>query len=169
MYLISDGGMKCNILDTIESIMLTANNPIIDGVKLDVRKTIDNKYVVSKYDDLSKLTYSNKLVSYSKYNYLKKVKFKSLVFKYYIPTLEEILIKYDKNKIIVFELYNNNIYDLYSILSKYNYRYYFYSKDSNIINEVINSRLNNIGTIINIHNVITPKIKNIYSNSFLIM
>ena len=40
MYLISDGGMSCNTLDTIESIMLTKNSSALDGIKLDVRKTI---------------------------------------------------------------------------------------------------------------------------------
>ena len=133
MYLISNGGINCNTLDTKESIMLTKNNLVLDGVKLDVRKTLDNIYVLSRYDDLNKLTLSNKLISKSNYDYIKKVKFPSHIFKYYIPTLEEILINYNKDKIIVLELYDSNIDDLYNILSKYHYKYYFISKDKSII------------------------------------
>ena len=105
MYLISDGGINTNISDTIEAIMLTKNMSYLDGVKLDVRKTIDNIFVLSKYNDLSKLTYSKNKVNESNYKYLRKVKFPSHIFKYYIPTLEEILKNYNKKKIIVLEIF----------------------------------------------------------------
>ena len=168
MYLISDGGLKCNTLDTKEAIMLTKNSLVLDGVKLDVRKTRDNIYVLSKYDDLSKLTLSNKLISKSNYNYIKKVKFPSHIFKYYIPTLDEILISYNKDKIIVLELFNNNIEDLYNIVNKYSYKYYFLSKDRNIIKELINKKFNKLGIILDYKDIIIPKTNNLYSNTFLI-
>lgn len=169
MYLISDGGLICNTLDTIESIMLTKNKDLIDGIKLDVRKTIDNIYVLSKYDDLSILTCSKKLVCKEKYNYIKKVKFPSHIFKYYIPTLEEILIKYNKNKVIVLELFQSNIDGLYDLLSKYNYKYYFFSKDNNILIKLKKDGFNKLGTIINNNDIIVPIInKYLYSNIFLL-
>ena len=169
MYLISDGGLSCNTLDTIESIMLTKNSTVLDGIKLDVRKTIDNKYVLSKYDDLSILTCSSKLVSKSSYNYIKKIKFPSHIFKYFIPTLEEVLIRYDKDKIIVLELFNSNIDGLYNILSKYDYKYYFYSKDKSILKKIGNSNLNKLGKVINDNNIYKTIVSNsLYNNTFLI-
>ena len=169
MYLISDGGLSCNTLDTIESIMLTKNNDILDGIKLDVRKTIDNKYVLSKFDDLSLLTCSKNMVSKSNYNYIKKVKFPSHIFKYYIPTLDEILNKYNKDKVIVLEIFNSNIDGLYNILSKYGYKYYFYSKDKNILKKIENSNLNKLGKVINDNNIYKTIVNNsLYSNTFLL-
>lgn len=169
MYLISDGGLSCNTLDTIESVLLTKNSNILDGIKLDVRKTIDNKYVLSRYDDLSILTCSKMIVSKSKYEYLKKVKFPSHIFKYYIPTLLEILNKYNQDKIIVIELYNNNLDELYKILENYDYKYYFYSKDTNILNELYNKDFNKLGRILSNNDIYDVRVNNnLYKNAFLI-
>ena len=169
MYLISDGGLICNTLDTIDSIMLTKDNDLIDGIQLDVRKTIDNIYVLSRDDDLSILTCSKKIVCKEKYNYIKKVKFPSHIFKYYIPKLEEILIKYNRNKVIVLELFQSNLDGLYSLLSKYSYKYYFFSKDHGILLKLENYGFKKLGTIINKNDIIIPKInKDLYRNIFLI-
>ena len=169
MYLISDGGLKCNVLDTMEAVMLTKNSNIIDGVKVDVRKTLDNKYILSKYDDLSILTYSKMIVSKTDYSHLKKVKFPSHIFKYYIPTLEEFLIKYNKDKIVVLEVYNNNVDKLHDLLEKYAYKYYFYSKDNNIIEELKNKGFDKLGIILEDEDISIPSVNNIlYSNTFLI-
>ena len=168
MYLISDGGVKCNTLDTIEAIMLTKNICFLDGVKLDVRKSLDNVYVLSKYDDLGILTYSNNLVSKSNYNYLRKVKFPSHIFKYYIPTLEEILIKYNNDKIVALEIYDNGLDSLLNILKKYSYKYYFLGSKK-IINELKEKNFDEIGVILNQEDIIIPKVNiNLYDNSFLI-
>ena len=172
MYLISDGGVNLNTPDTIEAIMLTKNIGNIDGVKLDVRVSIDNIFVLSKYNDLKKLTCSNKKVNEVEYSYLKKVKFPSHIFKYYIPTLEEILKNYDKKKIIVLELYDdNNLDELYFILIRYPYKYYFISRN-NIIEKLKELKFNNIGRIIDGDNIqIMDSISNhdIYDNTFLII
>ena len=56
MYLISDGGICTNTLDTIESVMLTKNRNNIDGVKLDVRLSLDNIFVISRYEELERFT-----------------------------------------------------------------------------------------------------------------
>ena len=170
MYLISDGGLICNTPDTIEAIMLTKNTNLVDGVKLDVRKSFDNVYVLSKYDDLNILTFSKNKVSNSNYNYLRKVKFPSHIFKYYIPTLEEVLEKYDKKKIIVLELYENDLKDLFSILNKYHYKYYFISKNSYVINELKELEFNKLGTIIDDYREIIHSIINhdLHANTFLI-
>ena len=174
MYLISDGGINTNIPDTIEAIMLTKNISYLDGIKLDVRSTIDNIFVLSKYNDLSKLTYSKNKVNESKYEYLKKVKFPSHIFKYYIPTLEEVLKNYNKKKIIVLEIYDNNDLDiLYNILLKYNYKYYFISKEKAILNTLNNLHYNDIGKIIddnsNINIISSVSNNDIYDNTMLII
>ena len=169
MYLISDGGLSCNTPDTIESVMLTKNNINLDGVKLDVRKTLDNIYVISKYNELNKLTLSNKKVNECDYFYLRKVKFPSHIFKYYIPTLEEILVHYNKNKIIVLEIYDNNLDNLYSLLEQYPYKYYFFSKNNLILNNLKNNNFNKLGIILENNSIIIPKTNNsLYYNTFLI-
>lgn len=174
MYLISDGGINTNTLDTIEAIMLTKNITYLDGVKLDVRKSIDDIFILSRYNNLSKLTYSKNKVNESKYDYLKKVKFPSHIFKYYLPTLEEILKNYNKNKIIVLELFEKNNLDiLYHLLLNYHYKYYFMSKDEDVLDELERNNFNNLGKIINeksnirVINSITNH--DIYDNTILII
>lgn len=155
MYLISDGGMPCNSLDTIESVLLTKNIKRLDGVKLDVRLSQDKVFVISRYQELDKFSYSKGLINEYNYNYLRKIKFPSHIFKYYIPTLEEILKRYDNSKIIVLELYSiSNLNILFDLLSKYDYKYYFYSKDNNIINKLTDLSFNKLGFIINSNNII---------------
>ena len=172
MYLISDGGVNSNIPDTIEAIMLTKNINYLDGVKLDVRKSVDDIFVLSRYNDLSKLTFSKNQVNKSKYDYLKKVKFPSHIFKYYIPTLEEVLKNYNKQKIIVLEIFDNNLDNLYNLLLKYNYKYFFMSKEKSILEELEKLSFNNIGRIINSNNIeIISSVTHhdIYDNTMLII
>ena len=170
MYLISDGGIITNTLDTIESIMLTKNMKNIDGVKLDVRKTQDDIFIVSRYEELEHLTYGKGNVSSYNYNYIRKVKFPSYIFKYYIPTLEEILIKYNKEKVIVLEIYSSISLDkLFILLVKYHYKYYFLSKDNNILNKLKELDFDKLGTIISDKDINSSIIKHdIYENTFLI-
>ena len=155
MYLISDGGLNCNSLDTIESVLLTKNIKKLDGVKLDVRLSQDKVFVISRYNELNKFTYSKGIINEYDYNYLKKIKFPSHIFKYYIPTLKEILEHYNKNKIIVLELYSiNNLDNLFNLLKEYDYKYYFYSRDSNILKKLTDLSFNKLGFIINSNNII---------------
>lgn len=169
MYLISDGGISTNTLDTIESIMLTKNMKDIDGVKLDVRKSLDNIFVISKYEELNKLTYGMGKVSEYNYSYLRKVKFPSHIFKYYIPTLEEILKEYNKNKIIVLEISVIDDLDrLFILLIKYPYKYYFLGKEE-IIKKLKELDFDKIGIIISDKDIINSVTNHdIYSNTFLI-
>ena len=154
MKLIGDGGIvSCNTPDTIDAIMLTKNLDFVDGVKIDVRKTKDNVLVLSKYDELNKFTLCNKKISQCNYDYLRKVKFPSHIFKYYIPTLSEVLDKYDKKKMIIIELYNDDdqnslINELYYIIKKYSYNYYFISENKDILKKLIDYNFDEIGTII---------------------
>lgn len=172
MYLISDGGINLNTPDTIEAIMLTKTINNLDGVKLDVRTSLDNVFLLSRYNELNKLTCSNKKVNEEKFDYLKKVKFPSHIFKYYIPTLEEVLKKYDLKKIIVLELYDtNNLDDLFILLIKYPYKYYFKVQSREMIDKLNEFKLNNIGRIIDNDNIkIINSVSNhdIYDNTFLI-
>ena len=155
MYLISDGGINTNVLDTIESVMLTKNKKNIDGVKLDVRLSLDNIFVIARFMELDKFTYSKGMVNEYKYNYLRKVKFPSHIFKYYIPTLEEILTNYHTNKIVVLEIYDEKELDkLFVLLIKYNYKYYFLSKDISILHKLKELLFNKIGIILNTDNII---------------
>jgi hypothetical protein len=95
MYLISDAGASCNEKDTIESVMLTRNLNYLVGIKLDVKETIDNVFVIAQSNNLNVFAMSNYQISNLDYSFLKKIKFPSHIFKYYIPTLEEILINYN--------------------------------------------------------------------------
>lgn len=154
MMIISDGGMvSCNSKDTIDAIMLTKNIDYINGIKLDVRISKDNILVLAEDEELNKFSLSNKKVSTCNYDYLKKIKFPSHIFKYYIPTLEEILQKYNNEKIIILELYISEKLDillnkLYDLLQKYSYQYYFMSENNDVINKLKESNLNEIGTIL---------------------
>ena len=144
MHLIANGGMiSLNMSNTIDAIMLTKYIKYVEGVKLDVYKTIDNYFVLSENDDLSIHTLSNKLISNSKYDEIKNTKFSSHIFKYYIPTLEEILKYYISDKKIFLEIhFNDNKNDLYELLGRYPYEYtiinniddYIYCDDPSEIN-----------------------------------
>ena len=163
MYKIIDGGVNTNILDTIESVMLTKNMNHIDGVKLDVRLSHDHIFVIARYEELNKFSYGKGKIFDYNYTYLRKIKFPSHIFKYYIPTLEEILNRYNKDKIIVLELFNDNDLDkLYSLLIKHQFVYYFLSKNNSIINKLKELEFDRIGTIINYQDII------IDNNIFLI-
>lgn len=165
MYLISDGGINNNILDTRDSVMLTKNKIGIDGVKLDVRLSLDKVFVLSRYEELEKFSWGIGKISDYNYSYLKKIKFPSHIFKYYIPTLEEILKDYNKRKIIVLELYSITDLDrLFVLLVKFNYKYYFISKDTTILTKLVELDFNKIGKVINYNDIKFNK-----SNSFFIL
>lgn len=155
MKLISDGGLgSLNDPDTIDAIMLTKNISYIDGVKLDVRMTYDNYLVLARDNDLSKFTLSNKKVNECNYSYLRRVKFPSHIFKYFIPTLNEVLLGYNKKKIVVLEIYEDNNIDkllnlLYNLLVLYDYNYYFISKSFRVLDKLKDNEFNKIGQIIN--------------------
>ena len=163
MYIISDGGINTNILDTIESVLLTKNKSRVDGVKLDVRLSLDNIFVISRYKELEKNTYGKGNIHDYNYSYLRKIKFPSHIFKYYIPTLEEILKRYNKNKIIVLEIYSISRLDqLFILLVKYPYKYYFISSDE-IVNKLKELDFDKLGTIINNKDIVYNN-----DNSFII-
>ena len=132
MEVIANGGFCGNEANTMEALLLTRNIKYIHGVLIDVRKTQDNVLVLSSYDDLAKKTLSNKKISTSIYEDIRKIKFPSHIFKYYIPTLDEFLKKYLCDKKIFLRLYNvdnNYLNILYNILNKYNYKYFYIIDD----------------------------------------
>ena len=164
MYLISDGGINTNCLDTIESVMLTKNMINIDGVKLDIRKSKDNVFVISRYEELEKFTYGKGKIYEYNYNYLRKIKFPSHIFKYFIPTLDEILKNYNKDKIIVLELFSESDLDkLFVILAKYNYKYYFLSNNNSILDRLKKLDFDKIGIILSNDDIVYQD-----NNNFLI-
>ena len=149
MYLISNGGISCNLPDTMEAIMLTKYLNYINGIKLDVRESLDHVFLLSKYDELDKFTLSKGKISKCNYDYLKKVRFNSHIFKYYLPTLEEVLKKYYLNKIIFLMLYNIESLDkLKKIIIKYPYKYYFASNSKETINDLKKNNFDLLGIII---------------------
>lgn len=122
--------MDTNVKDTLDAILLTKNIPYIDGVKIDVFMSKDGILVTAMDNDLSKFTLSKKKINEENYSYLKKVKFPSHIFKYYLPKLSDVLDKYDSRKIIILELHeqiDNEKYlsNLLGILNQYYYQYYF--------------------------------------------
>ncbi len=148
MYLISDAGASCNEKDTIESVMLTRNLNYLVGIKLDVKETIDNVFVIAQSNNLNVFAMSNYQISNLDYSFLKKIKFPSHIFKYYIPTLEEILINYNHDKIIILDIKDIKSYNkLYKLLIKYNYQYYYLINDKDK-NQLEDSNLIKIGNIL---------------------
>lgn len=149
MEVIANGGYLGNISDTLDALLLIKNIKSFDGVLIDVRKTLDDVLVLSKYDNLNKNTLSNKVISQSKYSDIRKVKYPSHIFKYFIPTLQEFLEKYQSNKKIFIKMYDvDNIYLdlLYDILNKFNYQYFYIIDQEELLK---NHRLCQIGDICN--------------------
>ncbi len=155
ILIISDGGLNINERNTLDAILLTKNISYIDGVKIDIYLTKDNYFVVANSNNLNDFTLSNKKINEVNYDYLRKVKFPSHIFKYYIPTLEEILTNYHTNKIVVLEIYDEKELDkLFALLIKYNYKYYFLSKDISILHKLKELLFDKIGIILNTDNII---------------
>ena len=149
MYLISNGGISCNLPDTMEAIMLTKYLNYINGIKLDVRESLDHVFLLSKYDELEYFTLSKEKISECNYDYLKKVRFNSHVFKYYLPTLEEVLKKYYLNKIIFLMLYDiESLEKLKKLLLKYPYKYYFGGNSKEIIDNLKKNNFDLLGIIV---------------------
>ena len=135
MHIIANGGIvSLNIGNTMDAIMLTKYVSYVEGVKLDVYKTMDNYFVLANNDDLSIDTLSNRFISKSMYDDIKNTKYQSHIFKYYIPKLEEILKYYVSDKKIFLELhFKDNIDALYKILMKYPYEYIIINKDNDYL------------------------------------
>ncbi len=148
MEIIINGGYLGNSSDTLDALLLTKNIKKFAGVLIDVRKTLDNILVLSEYNDLKNNTLSNKIISQSRYDDIRKVKYPSHIFKYFIPKLEEFLDRYQCQKKIFIRMHDvNKLYLdlLYDMLKRYQYNYY-YIGDNNLMK---NHKLCNIGTICN--------------------
>ena len=138
MEIIANGGLYGNTPNTLDALLLTRNISYLDGILINVYKTLDNVLVLANNDELKKDTLSNKMISTSTYKELRKIKFPSHIFKYYIPTLKELLEKYQCNKKILLKLNNVNkdyLDLLYQVLKLYHYDYYYILDDSDIINK----------------------------------
>lgn len=109
--------LKCeNRLEFINDVL---NTDYINGIEVDIRKTLDNKFILSH----NKFLKCDKLINVNKYKLkdLLKMTFyiDSKIFK--IHTLEELL-KINTNKIFLLEIKDNiNIIKLNKILKKYSY------------------------------------------------
>ena len=120
MYLIADGGITGLPKNTKESVLLSNFDNNIDGVLVDVRMTNDNKLVLYEND----LIFNNMYISKMSYQDLKKINIGNDISNYYIPSLEEILLYYDKDILIIklhhnYDQNENLVLELKRILSKY--------------------------------------------------
>lgn len=103
--------------NTKEAILNSLTKEYIDGVEFDVRMTKDHKFVIH-HDPF----YEGKLISITRYKYLKK-----------LPELENVLNEINSKKIIMIEIkeeigkYKRVVYFLYKILKKYNLNFYICS------------------------------------------
>lgn len=128
--IISDGGININERNTIDAILLTKNINYIDGIKIDIYITHDNYFVVANSNELNKFTMSNKRINELNYKDIRKIKFPSHIFKYYIPTLTEVLDMYNTNKIIILDIHiidkdiNDILNNLIKLMNNYSYEYY---------------------------------------------
>lgn len=120
MFLIANGGVKGYPKNTKESVLLSKFDNNIDGVLVDVIMTNDHKLVLAENDWVFKNNYISKM----NYQDIKKINIKSGVSNYYIPLLEEILLYYDKDILIV-KLHHNYdqneslVLELKNVLKKY--------------------------------------------------
>lgn len=120
MYLIANGGINGYPKNTKESFLLSKFDMDIDGVLIDVRMTNDSKLVLYEND----LIMRNYYISKMNYEELKKINIGNGINNYYVPLLEEILLYYDKDILIIklhhnFDQNENLILELKRILSKY--------------------------------------------------
>ena len=120
MYLIANGGISDYPKNTKESVLLSKFDDSIDGVLIDVRLTFDNKLVLYEND----LIVNNQYISRMNYEDIKKIDFNQGIKNYYIPLLEDILLYYDKD-ILIIKLHHNYdqndklINELKKVLNKY--------------------------------------------------
>ena len=179
--IISDGGLNINERNTLDAILLTKNISYIDGIKIDIYLTKDNYFVVANSNNLNDFTLSNKKINEVNYDYLRKVKFPSHIFKYYIPTLDEVLKKYTIRKKLILNLHfvnninvNDALNNLLKIMSKYLYDYYFImegidydTNDKYLKSKMLSKKdyiyLDNINDNINNIYIITKYPKKIYN------
>ena len=159
ILIISDGGIN-NERNTLDAILLTKNIDYIDGIKLDIYLTKDNYFVLANDNNLNTFTLSNKKINELDYKYLRKVKFPSHIFNYYIPTLSEVLNKYTTNKIIILDIHlidindiNKVLNNLLNLMNNYSYKYYFIINDNFNINDNIKEKILNKDSYIYLNNI----------------
>lgn len=171
MYFIANGGISDYPKNTKEGVLLSKFDKDIDGVLIDVRLTLDNKLVLSENDFI----FNNYYISKMNYKDIKKINIGSGINNYYIPLLEEILLYYDKDILIIklhhnYDQNENLVLELKRILNKYyvkrliivvgndnlydylklytDYEIYFFNNNENFINIDINIKNYN-GNLIN--------------------
>ena len=120
MYLIANGGVLGYPKNIKESVLLSKFDDNVDGVLIDVRMTDDGKLVLHESDLIFKDNYISKM----SYQDIRKFKIGDSLNNYYIPLLEEILLYYEKDLLIInlHHNYDKNeelVSELNRILKKY--------------------------------------------------
>ena len=120
MYLIANGGVLGYPKNIKESVLLSKFDDNIDGVLIDVRMTDDGKLVLHESDLIFKDNYISKM----SYQDIRKFRIGDSLNNYYIPLLEEILLYYEKDLLIInlHHNYDKNeelVSELDRILKKY--------------------------------------------------
>ena len=105
--------------NSVSAFINCFNTSYIDGIEMDVRLTLDRVVVVSHSD-----LFNGKVISKTKF------------FKLGIDSLDYVLSCLSNKKIIIIDVKGNNldiVDKLYSVLSKYDYRFYICSFNYDIV------------------------------------
>jgi len=105
--------------NSVSAFINCFNTSYIDGIEMDVRLTSDGVLVVSHSD-----LFNGKVISKTKYSKLG------------IDSLDYVLSRLSNKKIIIIDVKGNNldiVDKLYSVLSKYDYRFYICSFNYDIV------------------------------------
>lgn len=105
--------------NSVSAFINCFNTSYIDGIEMDVRLTLDRVLVVSHSD-----LFNGKVISKTKF------------FKLGIDSLDYVLSCLSNKKIIIIDVKGNNldiVDKLYSVLSKYDYRFYICSFNYDIV------------------------------------
>ena len=97
MYIIANGGVNGYLKNTKDGVLLSKFDDFVDGVFIDVRMTLDEKLVLYEDD----LIFDKYYISKMNYNDLQKIKTGDSLENQYIPLLEEILMNYEKDLLII--------------------------------------------------------------------
>lgn len=118
--------------NTKESVLEMLNEDFVDGVEIDIRMTVDHKFVLCHNP-----FYEGKLISLTKYKKIKQ-----------LDNLENLLKNIQSQKIIMLDIkeeigkYKLVVYYLYKILKKYNLNLYVCSFNHNLMNHFLKKHPN---------------------------
>lgn len=139
MYIIANRRIKDYPKNSKEGILLSKFEDNTDGVLIDVRMTKDGKLVLYEND----LIFNDYYISKMNYQDIQKIKIGNSLNNYHIPLLEDILMYYEKD-ILIINLHHNYdqnerlVQELKRILEKYYIKKIIIVADNNHLLEYLN-------------------------------